>query len=404
MTYVIMSLLLLVLSSPFGTIQSADEQLDGYCQVIYELTLSVCNDMDCKTPISFTRQLALLDTETGTTNIIPNTQNFVDYFVSPNSQLIAVTVVDIGLAETRIFELSGSHPLLQYAVADGLIKGWNSDSTKILLKDLSNNVGVYFTYDLFTGTSIYLLNEEPLNILSASWSLDGQAIALIADRFPFQQSEEDLNDVLYVVNEEDTQYRQESPSELNVNTFSWLSDGALAYTVCDSEWCKLIVTNRDGARKDFSGSYIILGASPIDPILLLLRYSDSSVELALLNTQTNQFTTLESNYLYPYVGDDYLVSWSPDGKYIAYINNDENDAMRLYVHELESETTRKINMELGDDASKAYWNPKSGELIFDGSTQTENLFFIYDPATNVIQQLPSPELEGYADSPRWVCS
>ncbi|OEJ98931.1 protease [Flavivirga aquatica] len=151
--------------------------------------------------------------------------------------------------------------------------------------------------------------------------------------------------------------------------WSPLGDKIAWFTDNNKKEYVLRVTSQDGMSKikDYSIGESKLGWEPIwSPDGKYIAFNDDDVRIRLLNLETEKIATIDIGGINLERGNLGL-TWSPDSKWLAYSKTSPNNFKRIYVWSLESNKTQAITNELAHSISPT-WDLDGKHMYFISST------------------------------------
>ena len=206
---------------------------------------------------------------------------------------------------------------------------------------------------------------------AARWRPDGQAIAFLSDRGKDEKTQ------IWLMPVEGGEGRQLTSSRAGITDFVWAPDGRQIAFIADED--------PPEAGKDSRGE-----DKPAPPIVTT-RFqfkedgrnylTDRRQHLYLLEVDTGKVSLLT-----PGDHDEWLPSWSPDGKLIAFVSKRDADAERnlnfdvFVVAPQAGAEVRRISTSQGTDVdpyweSRPQWSPDSRKLVWLQSAEDKWIYY-----------------------------
>ncbi len=197
--------------------------------------------------------------------------------------------------------------------------------------------GLYI-WDLNRETSSHIIFDS--NAAFPTWSPNGQRLAY------FVQAGQRW---VYIVNADGSDNHQLTPGLRP----SWsLQGGFIAYDTCENNQCGIYRINPDGGGKrqlTSDGG----GGPAVSPDGMRIAYwsrADGDFEVYLVNADSSGKRQVTNN-----VGNDALPAWSPDGKYIYYLSDQNGKGWAVMAMNADGSNPRKIvNTSVGSDPGRGW--------------------------------------------------
>ncbi len=195
-----------------------------------------------------------------------------------------------------------------------------------------------YVWDLNKETSLHIVFDG--NSAFPTWSPNGQRLAY------FVQAGQRT---IYIVNVDGSDNHQLTPGLRP----SWsLQGGFIAYDTCENNQCGIFRINPDGGGKrqltnDVGGGPAV---SPDGKRIAYWSRADGDFEVYLINADGSGQRQLTKNS-----GNDALPSWSPDGKYIYYLSDQNGKGWAVMAMNADGSNPRRIvNTSVGSDPSRGW--------------------------------------------------
>jgi TolB protein len=182
-----------------------------------------------------------------------------------------------------------------------------------------------FVWNLKNQTSRHVVHDG--NASFPTWSPNGQRLAyFVADRQPR----------IYIVNADGSEARQVTPG---MRPFWSLQGGFIAYDTCENNKCGIFRINPDGGGKrqltsDSGGGAAV---SPDGKKIAYWSQADGDFEIYVINADGSAQQQLTKN-----TGNDALPAWSPDGKLIYYLSDQNGKGWAVMAMNADGSSPRKI--------------------------------------------------------------
>ena len=212
----------------------------------------------------------------------------------------------------------GTEPALLLSGVFSSHAAWSPDCTRIAYGGGSKrHVWDFFVADGDGANAVHLPGDE---ISSPAWSPDGAKIAF--ERYAHRLVSDDPVTHIFVMNSDGTDMQRLTSGDYSDRTPSWSPDG------------KRIAFSREHLRNKHE----------------FQNYDD--VYIAVMNADGSRVRALTR-------GDtaDHFPAWSPDGKWIAYDNNQS-----LWVMDTNGRNQREISVDYSPDGHS--WSPTSDALVY----------------------------------------
>ncbi len=370
----------------------------NYCIISY---IESCNDTECDSPNTTSQShLVFLDIDTLTIHNELSVQSPLNYQISPNGKVLAITEMQIGNTETHVIDLADNLNL-RTSIVDTITSYWSPNSRYLLLKRPSSSVSNYTIYSLQSDTLNDIKVEENLNISHVLWSLDSNKLAFTASYYP--RSQDIFASRLHIFDLLEQEYVWLSEQGEDVDDFIWVSANDFLISTCRSGGnCNLELV-KDGIRSRIAtGNYSLVALSP-DGESVLLHIDQQSIGVFDIKTRT--ITEIAIGDHLPLVTADGIIGvWSASGEYTALLlTNPFSSRESVWLHNKNTGILELVGEYVATSIEQLLWHPTENYLLVYKNLPEQETLDIYEVTHEQIQQRLEISLKSDASNLRWTC-